>query len=363
MVFFLRRAAVKKCTGKVVVFGATSVVGQSLSLLLTLCPHVKEVFCCGSLNKAIDDTMKTPAHGVAVDLSHIDTSTLVRGIDNPSHWEIALSGAQLVLICSGNVFDPPRVHRDLSLSESAPEVIVAMEAVARAAPKAVIGVVSSPVNALVPLAKEVLVRHGVFDPRKLFGITSLDVVRARTLVAQELQMNPYDVNIPVVGGRGGLTACPLIAQTGLRIPHERIMRLSERLQSYGAPIPDNNSNETILKDGQKTEESKNNNFDLDVAPPVGLSLAYAAMEWYVSVLKAMRGDRGIIECTYVESTMRKETPFFSSRVELGEEGVSQLLPIEPLTSYEAELVEAAVPLIVEDVEAGVRFASMKTKEV
>ncbi|ORC93239.1 putative malate dehydrogenase [Trypanosoma theileri] len=362
MVFFLRRAAVKKCTGKVVVFGATSVVGQPLSLLLTLCPHVSEVFCCGTLNKAKDETVRTPAHGVAVDLSHIDVNAVVNGIDDPSHWEMALRGAQLVLVCSGNEFDPSRARRDIALSESAPEVIVAMEAVARAAPKAVIGVVSSPVNALVPLAKEVLVRHGVFDPRKLFGITTLDVVRARTLVAQELQMNPYDVNIPVVGGRGGLTACALVAQTGLRIPHERLMHLSEKLQSYGSSVPDKNSNDTILEEREKMEDTDNNSFDLDVAPPVGLSLAYAAMEWSVSVLKAMRGDRGIIECSYLESTMRKETPFFSSRVELGEEGVSQLLPLEPLTSYETALVEAAVPLIVEDVEAGVRFASMKGKE-
>ncbi|RHW69625.1 Nucleolar protein 12 (25kDa) [Trypanosoma brucei equiperdum] len=57
-----------------------------------------------------------------------------------------------------------------------------------------------------------------------------------------------------------------------------------------------------------------------------------------------------------ESSIKRETPFFSSRVELGEEGAAQLLPLGALTPYEEELVAAAVPLILEDVEAGLRLS-------
>ncbi|EAN87358.1 hypothetical protein ECC02_005221 [Trypanosoma cruzi] len=354
MVFFLRRVAPKKTSGKVVVFGATTVVGQPLLLLLKLCPHVKEICCCGPLTKVDPGANFITARGVAADLSHIDTNTSVKAFETPCDWESALRGAQLVLFCAGSVFDPSRAYRDVALRESGPELMLAMELVAKASPKAIIGVVSSPVNALVPIAREVLVRNGVFDPRKLFGVTTLDIIRTRSLVADELQMNPYDLNVPVVGGRGGVTACPLVAQTALQIPHERIIHVCSRVQSYGSH---SSYEESVGFPDLCSEEA----VSTEIVPPVGLSLAYAVLEWSVSMLKALRGDQGIIECSFVESAMRKESPFFSSRVELGEEGVAQLLPMGPLTSYETELVETAVPFIAEDVEAGLRFATKKSE--
>lgn len=351
MVFFFRRAVSPKTAGRVVVFGATTAMGQSLSLLLKLCPHVGDVHCCGPSTRSKCGSGTMPLRGLVSDLSHIDTSATVKAFDDLYGWEKALQGAQLVLFCSGTAADFPRAQRDFVLAESAPELMLAMEVVARAAPKAIIGVVSNPVNALVPLAKEVLMRYGVFDPRKLFGVTTLDVIRTRTLVAQELQMNPYDVNVSVVGGRGGLTACPLVAQTGLRLPHERIVAVCNRLQSYGAYSSDD--------DGDSCHVPEYRASCLNGVSSLDLSLAYAVTEWSVSILKALRGDRGIIECAYVESTVRKEVPFFSSRVEIGAEGVTRLLPLDALTSYEAELVESAVPLISEDIEAGLRFAAEK----
>lgn len=37
--------------------------------------------------------------------------------------------------------------------------------------------ISNPVNSTVPIAAEILKKHGVFKPNKLFGVTTLDVVR------------------------------------------------------------------------------------------------------------------------------------------------------------------------------------------
>ena len=52
--------------------------------------------------------------------------------------------------------------------------------IARVAPTAAILIISNPVNATVPIAAEVLKKLGVFNPRKLFGVTTLDSVRAET---------------------------------------------------------------------------------------------------------------------------------------------------------------------------------------
>ena len=48
--------------------------------------------------------------------------------------------------------------------------------------QALINIISNPVNSTVPIAAEVLKKAGVYNPSKLFGVTTLDVVRpwART---------------------------------------------------------------------------------------------------------------------------------------------------------------------------------------
>lgn len=339
MVFFFRKKAPKKL-GKVVVFGATTAVGQPLAMLLKMCPHVQELVCC---NTELDGPV--PSVGVAADLSHMDTDAKVRYAQDVNDWPAALHQAQLVLVCSGSNFDVLREFREVALKTTAPAMEPVMRAIAMGAPSATIGIVSSPVNALTPLCAEYLKRENRFDPRKLFGVTSLDVIRTRRLVAKVLDKNPYDVNIPVVGGRGGVTACPLIAQTGLRLTSEEIMHITMEVQQYGSPF----------SDGDHCESTS---LTTAVAPPVALGSAYGAYEFAVSVLKAQRGDYGIVECALVESTVRPETPFFASRVELGAEGVERIFPMGKLTAFEEKLIDDAVVELAKDVEAGMAYAKV-----
>ena len=50
-------------------------------------------------------------------------------------------------------------------------------------PQAIINIISNPVNSTVPIAAETLKAAGVYDPKKVIGVTTLDVVRANTFVA------------------------------------------------------------------------------------------------------------------------------------------------------------------------------------
>lgn len=43
--------------------------------------------------------------------------------------------------------------------------------------------ISNPVNSTVPIAAEVFKKAGTYDEKKLFGVTTLDVVRAKTFYA------------------------------------------------------------------------------------------------------------------------------------------------------------------------------------
>lgn len=90
------------------------------------------------------------------------------------------------------------------------------------AAQAIINIISNPVNSTVPITAEVLKAAGVYDPAKLMGVTTLDVVRANTFVAEAKGLNVADVDVPVVGGHAGTTILPLLSQArlqgGLRVP-------------------------------------------------------------------------------------------------------------------------------------------------
>ncbi len=59
---------------------------------------------------------------------------------------------------------------------------------------------------------QVLKQKGVYDPRRLFGVTTLDVVRARTFLSQAGKIDVNKFTVPVVGGHAGTTIVPLISQ-------------------------------------------------------------------------------------------------------------------------------------------------------
>jgi malate dehydrogenase len=86
--------------------------------------------------------------------------------------------------------------------------------VANYCPKAFVCIITNPVNSTVPIAVEVLKKFNVFNPAKVFGITTLDVVRASTFTAQALGLpDPKAFKVPVVGGHSGATILPLLSQS------------------------------------------------------------------------------------------------------------------------------------------------------
>ncbi|KAF3338985.1 malate dehydrogenase [Carex littledalei] len=58
------------------------------------------------------------------------------------------------------------------------------EGVARCCSNALVTLISNPVNSTVPIAAEVFKKAGTYNPRRLLGVTTLDVVRANTFVVK-----------------------------------------------------------------------------------------------------------------------------------------------------------------------------------
>jgi malate dehydrogenase len=107
-----------------------------------------------------------------------------------------------------------------------------VKGIAEFCPKSFILVISNPVNSTVPIAAETLKAAGVFDPKRLFGVTTLDVVRAETFV-QDItgERDPSKTVIPVIGGHSGETIVPLFSQAkpAVKIPDDKLDALVNRM--------------------------------------------------------------------------------------------------------------------------------------
>ncbi|KAJ9097251.1 hypothetical protein QFC21_004920 [Naganishia friedmannii] len=347
---------------KVVVAGAAGGIGQPLSLLMKLNPLVTELSLYDVVN----------AVGVAADLSHIPTPAQVTGFlpntgsggpkseDEQGQGAInAIRGADLVVIPAG-VPRKPGMTRDDLFNINAGICTTLAQAIAQAAPKAFVLVISNPVNSTVPIFAEVFKKQGVFDPKRLFGVTTLDCLRASTFVASVVG-EPTEASkyvVPVIGGHAGYTILPLLSQSQPAVPQSVMSDKSKR----DALI------KRIQFGGDEVVEAKAG------AGSATLSMAQAGAEFAGKVLRAaFGGETGIIAPSYVNlaadeanaKTIRgeigKDLEYFSVNVTLGKNGIEKLNPIGKIDEAEAELLKKAVEDLEPSIVKGVNFKAPPPK--
>jgi len=309
---------------KVALLGAAGGIGQPLALLLKMNKLVGEL--------ALYDVVGVP--GVAADLSHCNTPVKVTGYEK-EQLQSALEGADLVVIPAG-VPRKPGMTRDDLFNINAGIVKTLIESVAKHSPKAVVNIISNPVNSTVPIAAEILKAAGVYDKKKLMGVTTLDVVRANTFVAEAKGLDLKDVDVPVVGGHAGTTILPLLSQATPKVEFsdDEAAKMTDKIQNAGTEVV-----EAKAGKGSAT-----------------LSMAYAAARMAESVLLGLDGGQDIYECAFVESSVTK-LPFFASKVKLGPEGVEDVRGLGELNAVEQKGVDELIPILEGNIKKGVEFAN------
>ena len=137
---------------------------------------------------------------VAADLSHIQTRA-TKGYLGPEQLPACLKGCDAVVIPAG-VPRKPGMTWDDPFSTNASVVATLTAACAQHCPEAMICVISNPVNTI-PIATEVFKTHGAYDPNKIFGVKTLDIVRANTFIAElkGLDPAPMFLSLAVMPGR------------------------------------------------------------------------------------------------------------------------------------------------------------------
>jgi malate dehydrogenase len=62
---------------------------------------------------------------------------------------------------------------------------------------------------------KVLKKASKFNPTKVYGITTLDVVHASPFLSTLKLTNPGDTSFTVIGDHSGITIVPLLAQSAI----------------------------------------------------------------------------------------------------------------------------------------------------
>lgn len=322
----IKRAFHSSCAPayKVAVVGAAGGIGAPLSLLLKQNPLVTNL-------SLYDLAPVTP--GVGADLAHMDTPALVSAYTGEDLHK-ALENADVIVVPAG-VPRKPGMTRDDLFATNASIVANIARVAAKSAPNAAMLIISNPVNSTVPICAEILKQQGVYNKNKLFGVTTLDVVRANTFIAENQKWDVTKTNVKVIGGHAGITIIPLLSQVpNAKFSAEDKAALTQRIMFGG--------DEVVKAKGGSGSAT--------------LSMAYAGARFTHSVLRALKGEKGVVECAYVESSIQPGLTFFSSPVELGLNGIEKVLPFGEIDEFEKKKLEEAVPELKASIEKGITFA-------
>jgi len=283
-----------------------------------------------------------PPGGVAADLSHIEgrckvEKTCVLTVNEDKAIDKAgdvLTGCDLVLVPAGVPRKPGQDRKDL-LGINCKIASGTVEAVAKYCPNAVVALIVNPINSVVPAMIEMWKKKGL-DPKKIVGITTLDVVRANKFV-QNRTGKP--ARVPVVGGHAGKTILPLFSQdkNAASIPADEIPALDARVQDAGTEV-------VKEKNGKGSAT---------------LSMAYAGARLGRAVLKGLAGGSAS-ECAYVEQEVTYgdvTVNYFTSKVVFGKDGVKKVLPVGPLSAHEETRMNELMPILKGEIDDGLEFAN------
>ena len=237
------------------------------------------------------------------------------------------AGSDIVIITAG-VPRKPGMSRDDLLATNRRIVKDVTQQVVRFSPKAILIIISNPLDAMCHVAYQV----SGFPRNRVIGMAGiLDSARFRAFIAMELKVSVENIHACVLGGHGD-TMVPLPRYTTVAgipitelLPPERIEALVARTRSGGAEIV------SLLKTGSAY-----------YAP------ASAAVEMAESILK---DRKKILPCAaYLEGEYVIQGLFVGVPVKLGAGGIEQIIEIN-LTPEERTALNKSAAAVQELVDA------------
>jgi malate dehydrogenase len=233
-----------------------------------------------------------------------------------------------IVIITAGIARKPGMSRDDLLNTNAGIVKSVSEEVKKTSPKAIVIVVSNPLDVMCYVAKQVT----GFPRERVLGMAGvLDTARYRAFLATELDCSVRDIQAMVLGGHGD-TMVPLISYTSVSgIPITQLMEKSkldaivDRTRSGGAEIVKH------LKTG---------------------SAYYAPSSGAVQMAEAIVNDqRRILPCAaWLQGEYGMKDLFLGVPCKLGRNGLEKVIEVE-LTSDERTALEKSAEAVREPMRA------------
>jgi malate dehydrogenase len=206
------------------------------------------------------------------------------------------------------------------------------EGIVASCPKALVGIITNPVNGTVPIVAEVFKKAGTYDAKRVFGITTLDVIRSEAFVAELKGVDVATVKVPVIGGHSGTTILPLLSQVeGVSFTDEEVAALTPRIQNAGTEVVNAKAG-----GGSAT-----------------LSMGAAAARFCMSLVKGLQGE-DVVDYAYV-AVENGDAEYFAHPVRLGKNGVEEILSYGELSAFETKAKNDMLETLKKDIKEGVDF--------
>uniref|UniRef100_A0A1A9X2Q5 Malate dehydrogenase, mitochondrial n=1 Tax=Glossina brevipalpis TaxID=37001 RepID=A0A1A9X2Q5_9MUSC len=307
---------------KVCVVGALGVVGRHLATYMKMNSEV--------LNLTLYDIEHTD--GLREDISHIDYNPWVFAYKDEKDLHKAVGCSEFVIVACG-------CHKEEGVDDcklfevNAPIVLKVMEAIMETNQKQpFVHIITEPINSLVPLSAFALQKYDQYDERKLSGSTSIDLMRARLMYAEFLRLDPYKVQLPVIGGRSEKTIIPLLS---IREPSENMVK--EDRQKLVQRLRMGDDDVMNAKCGEASAQ---------------LSVTVAAQRFCYSIIEAIR-RKMVKEVAFIPcKTIHENIEFFSTRFLMDDNGVKEVYPLPNIDGEEQALLEIAI----KELEADTKMA-------
>jgi malate dehydrogenase len=227
-------------------------------------------------------------------------------------------GSDIVIVTAG-IARKPGMSRDDLLNTNAGIVTQVSEKIRKSSPRAIIIVVSNPLDVMCYVARKVT----GFPRERVIGMAGvLDTARFRAFLAEELDVSVRDIQAMVLGGHGD-TMVPLVSYTTVSgipvsqlIEPDKLSAIVERTRSGGAEIVRH------LKTG---------------------SAYYAPSAAAVQMCEAIVKDqRRILPCSaWLEGEYGLSGVFLGVPCKLGRNGLEAILEVELSAKERAELTKSA----------------------
>jgi malate dehydrogenase len=272
------------------------------------------------------DMVEGLPQGKALDIQEsapiLSFSTRVRGSTNMED----LANSDLVVLTAGFARKPGMSRSDL-LGKNAGIIKAHSEAIRNFAPKALVLVVTNPVDVMAWLVKKVT----SFPRERVIAESgTLDSARFRFFVAQELNVAPRDV-VGFVMGTHGDTMVPALSLCSVNgvpltrlIPEDKLSAIVERTKKGGGEIVD------LLKSG---------------------SAYFAPSASQMEMILAIANDehRLLSSSVFLEGEYGHRDIFLGVPTILGRKGVEKIVEVE-LTQHEKELLGESAKAVAKDIQ-------------